>query len=114
MATSDLITSAPTGFGERLLHFTAAAFARAEAFLRAVRNRRSVAKLLEWDDRMLRDIGLTPGDVRSVMALPAADDPSYRLGVLSIERRTAFRAGATERLEFMAERRGKTVFRHPL
>ncbi len=27
---------------------------------------------------MLRDIGLTPGDVRSALAAPMADDPSYR------------------------------------
>ena len=38
------------------------------ALWQAVRNRRSVAKLLEWDDRMLRDIGLTQSDVRSAMA----------------------------------------------
>src|SRR5215469_8332120 len=34
---------------------------------RLASNRRSVAKLLEWDERMLRDIGLTRGDVCSVM-----------------------------------------------
>ena len=48
---------------------------------------------------MLGDIGLTPGDVRSALAAPVGDDPSYRLGVLSIERRAAFRAQAAERMQ---------------
>ena len=61
-----------------------------------MRNRRSVAKLLEWDDHMLRDIGLTQSDVRSAMASPIADDPSYRLGAISGERRRAIRAQARD------------------
>ena len=93
-----ITTGQPTTFGERFLGLAGAAYARAAALFRAVQNRRSVAKLLDWDDRMLRDIGLTPGDVRAVMSLPVSDDPSYRLGVLSVERRAAFRAAAKERL----------------
>jgi uncharacterized protein YjiS (DUF1127 family) len=71
----------------------------AVTFLEAVRNRRQVAKLLSWDARMLRDIGLTPGDVRSAMASPFGDDPSCRLDTMARERRNAFHAGARERLE---------------
>ena len=74
------------------------AHARVVAFWRSVQNRRSVAKLLDWDDHMLRDIGLTAGDVRSVMATPVGDDPSFRLSVLSVERRAAVRAAARERV----------------
>ena len=48
---------------------------------------------------MLRDIGLTQGDVRSAMAIAGVgDDPSYRLGVMSRERRAAFRAQARDAL----------------
>jgi uncharacterized protein YjiS (DUF1127 family) len=99
MATTELFHGQPATAGERLQHLVAGAFARLAAVWRAARNRRSVGKLLEWDARMLGDIGLTPGDVRSVLAAPIGDDPSYRLGVLSVERRAAFRAQAEERLE---------------
>lgn len=98
MATTELLQSQPATAGERLQHLFAGAFARLAAAWRAARNRRSVGKLLEWDSRMLGDIGLTPGDVRSALASPVGDDPSYRLGVLSVERRAAFRAQAEERL----------------
>jgi uncharacterized protein YjiS (DUF1127 family) len=77
--------------------FAAAAFYRATEFVTAVRNRRQVAKLLSWDAHMLRDIGLTPGDVQSAMAGRLRDDPSYRLDTMARERRSAFRAAACER-----------------
>lgn len=87
----------PAHAGEKLNHLAAAVLARVAGLWRAARNRRSVARLLEWDDRMLRDIGLTAGDVRAVMALPVAEDPSRRLDMLAIERRAAIRAQALER-----------------
>jgi uncharacterized protein YjiS (DUF1127 family) len=99
MVTTECIDKpSPARAGERFLGYAEAALARAIAFWRSVQNRRSVAKLLDWDDRMLRDIGLTSGDVRSVMATPVGEDPSYRLSVLSVERRAAVRAAARERL----------------
>lgn len=98
MATTELAHSRPAGAGERLRHLVEGGFARLAAMWRAARNRRSVGKLLDWDSRMLSDIGLTPGDVRSALASPLGDDPSCRLGVLSVERRAAFRAQASERL----------------
>ncbi len=101
MATIELIPGTPTG-AARLLHLAGAGFARLAALWRAMRNRRSVARLLEWDDHMLRDIGLTPGDVRSALASPMADDPSYRLAAMSVERRSAFRAAALERAAHLA------------
>jgi uncharacterized protein YjiS (DUF1127 family) len=64
----------------------------------AAQNRRAVAKLLSWDDRMLHDIGLTQGDVYSVMAAPLGEDPSRKLTLISAERRAAIRAEALERL----------------
>jgi uncharacterized protein YjiS (DUF1127 family) len=114
MATSEF-SATPASASERFQALAETAFVRLAAFWRAARNRRSVAKLLEWDERALRDIGLTPGDVRSVMALPAGEDPSTRLGVLSVERRAALRAEARERLAFSACRpRGRSRARLPL
>jgi len=74
-----------------------AAFHRAVEFFEAVRNRRQVAALLSWDAHMLRDIGLTPGDVHAAMASPLREDPSYRLDTMAQERRRAAQASARER-----------------
>lgn len=75
-----------------------ALYARLAGTWRAMRNRRAVAGLLDWDSHMLKDIGLTPGDVRSAMSTSVTQDPSYRLSVLSVERRAGTRAAARERL----------------
>lgn len=82
-----------------LFPLVSATLQHAAAYIEAVRNRRQVAKLLSWDSHMLRDIGLTPGDVRSAMASPLGDDPSCRLETMAHERRNAFHAAARERLE---------------
>lgn len=97
MATYDDTRSrADTG---HLFPLVSAMFQHAAAYVEAVRNRRQVAKLLSWDSHMLRDIGLTQGDVRSAMASPFGDDPSCRLDGIARERRNAFHATARERLE---------------
>ena len=54
-----------------------------------VNNRRAVVKLLDWDDRALRDIGLTRADVQLSLALPYTEDPSTRLLFWALERRSA-------------------------
>jgi uncharacterized protein YjiS (DUF1127 family) len=77
--------------------FAANVFHRAIDVVVAYRNRRQVARLLSWDAHMLRDIGLTPGDVSSALASPLAEDPSCRLDALARERRRAVEAGARER-----------------
>jgi uncharacterized protein YjiS (DUF1127 family) len=61
-------------------------------------NRRRLMPLLELDDHMLRDIGVTRHDVAAALSLPAAEDPSPRLVALSRERQAARRARAAERL----------------
>ncbi|HET7718092.1 MAG TPA: DUF1127 domain-containing protein [Bauldia sp.] len=93
---------------ERVLPFPfiASMLQHAISVVKAARNRRQVARLLSWDARMLRDIGLTPGDVRSAMASPLGDDPSGRLGAMAEERRNAIHAAARERLE--RERRARS------
>jgi uncharacterized protein YjiS (DUF1127 family) len=59
----------------------------ARATIRAMANRSSVNTLAAMDDRMLRDIGLTRGDVESALAQPWHKDPSRVLTVRRIENR---------------------------
>ena len=55
----------------------------------AIRARRSVNHLLEWDDRMLRDIGVTRGDVYAAVSGRITEDAGLRLSRLASERRFA-------------------------
>lgn len=96
MATNEFTHAEAPSVGERIQRVIEVSAARVASAWRAARNRRSVGRLLEWDDRMLRDIGLTQSDVRSALAGRVADDPSRRLGLLSGERRAAIRASARE------------------
>lgn len=96
MTTTGFSQRAPATVGERLLGLAGAAINRLAVAWRSAQNRRSVAKLLTWDEHQLRDIGITQGDVQSALATPLSDDPSYRLGAMSMERRAAFRARAEE------------------
>ena len=98
MATTELSQSTPASAGEKLRLALETGIARLVAVWRAARNRRSVARLLEWDDHMLRDIGLTQGDVHSALATKLGDDPSSHLRSLSLERHRAVRAMGQERL----------------
>lgn len=65
---------------------------------RAHRNRREVRLLLEFDDRALRDIGLTRCDVGAALSAGPFEDPSRRLVVLAVERRAGRMMQARERL----------------
>jgi uncharacterized protein YjiS (DUF1127 family) len=67
------------------------------------RHRRAVRDLWRLDDHMLRDIGLTRGDVASALASPMGTDPTTRLRILAVERRAAHRA---QRREAIAEAQG--------
>lgn len=104
MTTYDDARSRPDA---SLLSLVSALIQHAAAYIEAVRNRRQVAKLLAWDSHMLRDIGLTPGDVRSALASPLGEDPSCRLDTIARERRNAFHAAARERLERERLARGR-------
>jgi uncharacterized protein YjiS (DUF1127 family) len=105
MSAFDTTSERQSSTGEGLLGVAIAISSWATSAWRRAQNRRSVAKLLEWDERTLRDIGLTRGDVCSVMALPSGQDPSYRLSELSSERRAALRADARERAALTRPRR---------
>jgi uncharacterized protein YjiS (DUF1127 family) len=98
MATSGYFTTEPASVGARFRQIVEGRLAAIARVWQAARNRRRVAKLLDWDDHMLGDIGLTKGDVYSAMVAPLGEDPSRRLSVLSVERRAAIRAEARERL----------------
>jgi uncharacterized protein YjiS (DUF1127 family) len=83
--------------------------------IRAKRNRLSVMHMLEMDDHMLRDIGLTRGDVYCSLATPASMDPSSRLRIFAVERRAGNRAQARERLaEAAALKRTEAVARRTM
>jgi uncharacterized protein YjiS (DUF1127 family) len=96
MATTEFSQTelAPSAQGVR--NFVETAVARLARAWTAARNRRAVNQLLEWDSRMLADIGLTEGDVRSALAARSAEDPSCHLNALSHERKSARRARAHE------------------
>ena len=94
MATTECTETELTTPAQGLRTFAEAAFARVAAAWTAHRNRRSVNQLLDWDSRMLADIGLTEGDVRSALASRFAEDPSYQLKAFCGERKAAVRAQA--------------------
>jgi uncharacterized protein YjiS (DUF1127 family) len=63
------------------------------AAVNAVVNRYQAARAFsQFDSRMLADIGLTPGDVDSAFSEPIWKDPTRRLAVIAVERRSAARA----------------------
>lgn len=51
--------------------------------------RSTMTQLELLDDHMLKDIGVTRGDVQSAATLPYTDDPTSQLRRLSMERRAA-------------------------
>ena len=62
---------------------------RVVEYVRAFQNRRSLDMLAGLDERMLRDIGLTRGDVRDAVAEPLWRDPTGVLVKRVRERRGA-------------------------
>ena len=59
-------------------------------------DRRAMARLVTLEDHMLKDMGITRGDVQLVASLPYSDDPTGRLHCLAVERRASVRARARE------------------
>lgn len=98
MTTTELTPARPAGPASRLLALAEGAVARVAALVVAIRNRRAVNGLLEMDDRMLSDIGLTRGDVYSSLSGRTEDDPSLRLSALWSERRAGLRQSAGQRM----------------
>ncbi|TYC67754.1 DUF1127 domain-containing protein [Stappia sp. BW2] len=55
---------------------------------RVFSNRRQFAKLTDWSDEQLKDIGLTRSDVRRALALPFYTDPTSLVNESSALRET--------------------------
>jgi uncharacterized protein YjiS (DUF1127 family) len=55
------------------------ALAKVGAFVRARRNRRTITELAEYDDRTLKDIGLSRSAVEGALAVGFGEDPSALL-----------------------------------
>lgn len=69
--------------------------------------RRSMTQIVALDDHMLKDIGITRGDVNLAATMPYADDPTAHLRVLAMERRASdlvWTKNAEERRKFRAQR----------
>jgi uncharacterized protein YjiS (DUF1127 family) len=74
------------------LAFVEAVVRAASHVTKAIKDRREVMNLAEFDDRMLKDIGLTRSDVEGALAEPLVRNPSLVLV------RCANRHGRGERL----------------
>ena len=104
MSTTELTPVRPASITARLSHLAAAGFASIRTMVVALRNRGTVTKLLELDDRMLNDIGLTRADVYSSLSRPIEEDPSLHLSAFWSERNSALRASAKQRLRDQVRR----------
>lgn len=58
---------------------------------RSWKNRREIVHLSELDDHVLRDIGLTHGDVDAALSQPLAYDPSAELQRIALRNRARWR-----------------------
>ncbi|MEW5424658.1 DUF1127 domain-containing protein [Amorphus sp. 3PC139-8] len=68
--------------------------AAAAAFYKAYRGRRALCTLIEADERMLHDIGVTRDDVRWALDTRLPQDPSAYLRLRAVTRRAEERARA--------------------
>ncbi len=93
-ATSAAVVRGVTGAAVALFNVIAMIPAATRGYL----NRGPVLQMLEMDDRMLRDIGITRSDITCALAGSPTSDPSTRLRIYAVERRAGNRAQARERL----------------
>lgn len=70
-------------------------------FITAMSRRRYLVQLGEFDDHMLKDIGLTRADLRDASAGPFWQDPTATLVVRSVERRASRREVARANLRLV-------------
>src|SRR5918993_5424031 len=71
----------------------AAVLGHAKALAVALSHRRAVKRLCAWDNRMLKDIGLTRSDVIGALSEPLSRDPSAALAARLGRRRGGARCG---------------------
>jgi uncharacterized protein YjiS (DUF1127 family) len=96
MARSYVSHPVPGGIYAASIRLSTVLLAGVSKLVRSYRHRRQVAKLLAWDDRGLEDIGVTRADVQLALGLPATEDPSFRLRMWALERRSARLAAQRE------------------
>jgi uncharacterized protein YjiS (DUF1127 family) len=84
-----------------------------KAWNTALRNRREVNLLMNAEDGVLRDLGLTRMDVSAALSEPLWRDPSARLLIWSVERRAAQRAQARNLLDQLEPTPAKAVDKLP-
>src|SRR5437870_57704 len=77
-------------------HAAAALLRDARQFVVAIKHRRELRRLIEHDDRMLADIGLTRGDLHDASSQPLWRDPTSMLARCAVERRASRRRAAFE------------------
>ncbi len=58
--------------------------------VREIRNRRKLKRLLDLDDHMLKDVGVTRGEIEVATNLPLSTDAATELRRMSLERRRRF------------------------
>jgi uncharacterized protein YjiS (DUF1127 family) len=92
MSTSKLSSSLSLSLAARALALLSVVARALIEGLRGIGNRGDVRRLLEMDDRALKDIGLTRGDVLGALAQPLSKDPSKILLVRSVANRARTRA----------------------
>ncbi|MFG1423858.1 DUF1127 domain-containing protein [Roseixanthobacter liquoris] len=85
----EIRTTGVAPFGAVLAAFLIQSLDQGLKMVRAIEHRRVVRALGALDDHMLRDIGLTRGDVRDAAAEPVWVDPSTLLVRRVVERRAA-------------------------
>lgn len=109
MFAASVTPSRQRGFAAALVRGAWAAAISVKRAVVAYQNRRIAYSMLDLDDRMLRDIGLTRGDIHAAVADRPTDDPTVRLRILAVERRAASRAAAAERLAFAQALRAESA-----
>jgi len=71
-------------------------------FIKALGRRRYLVQLGEFDDHMLKDIGLTRADLRDASSGPIWQDPTATLVVRAVERRASRRQVARANLKLVS------------
>jgi uncharacterized protein YjiS (DUF1127 family) len=61
--------------------FLQSAFRSVQRAVKAWTDRRAVSRLVDFDDHLLSDLGLTRNDVRAALDLPFSSDPGRELQI---------------------------------
>ena len=80
MTMTHLLRPSRTASGNALAHLGTALDKR----IREARARRQMRKMLNLDDHMLRDLGLTRGDIRTATRMPMSVDAATELHRISL------------------------------